>query len=246
MSRSSYIICATPRSGSTLLCDLLSQTGVAGKPDSFYRKESVADFAAEWGVAAGDGVGFERRFLAAAIKAGAGETRTFGMRIMWPSMPYMLEQLGRLFPNESTDIGRINAAFGTPVYIHLRRKDRVAQAISRVKAEQSGLWHRYADGSTREQVKDYRAPAYDRRQLEQFIAEAAEHEGHWHRWFDAAGITPFELTYEEVSADPTVAIAKTLGALGKDPDIAKRVTVQSARLADATSRDWAERFTGEH
>jgi len=24
------------------------------------------------------------------------------------------------------------------------------------------------------------------------------------------------------------------------------VTVQSARLADATSRDWAERFTGEH
>jgi len=43
----SYIICATPRSGSTLLCDLLTETGVAGRPDSFFRYESFtwwADF----------------------------------------------------------------------------------------------------------------------------------------------------------------------------------------------------------
>jgi len=242
MSRASYIICATPRSGSTLLCDLLGQTGVAGHPDSFYRQESIAHFGAQWGVAPGDGVDFERRYLAAAIKAGTGDTHSFGMRIMWPSMPYLLGQLARLFPNESTDAGRLAAAFGTPLYIHLQRRDRVAQAISRVKAEQSGLWHRHADGSAREQIKEYRTPEYDRTLLEQFIAEAEEHEAHWHRWFDAADIPPFELTYEELSADPTTALAKTLGALGKDPDIARQVTVKSVRLADAASRDWAARF----
>ena len=121
----------------------------------------------------------------------------------------------------------------------------MAQAISRVKAEQLGLWHRYADGRAREQVKDYQAPTYNARQLEQFIAETEEHEAHWHRWFDASSITPFELTYEELSADPTATLAKTLGALGKDPDVARRVTVQSARLADAISLDWAGRFAKE-
>ena len=30
----SYMICSTPRTGSTLLCELLESTGVAGRPES--------------------------------------------------------------------------------------------------------------------------------------------------------------------------------------------------------------------
>ena len=33
---SSYLVCATPRSGSTLLCHLLDQTGVAGHPEEYF------------------------------------------------------------------------------------------------------------------------------------------------------------------------------------------------------------------
>src|SRR5690349_19289466 len=32
----SYLVCATPRSGSTLLCRALSQTGVAGRPEEYF------------------------------------------------------------------------------------------------------------------------------------------------------------------------------------------------------------------
>src|SRR3954469_9702243 len=32
----SYLVCATPRSGSTLLCETLSKTGVAGNPLEFF------------------------------------------------------------------------------------------------------------------------------------------------------------------------------------------------------------------
>src|SRR5919197_6386428 len=31
-----YLVCATPRSGSTLLCQLLERTGVAGRPDEYF------------------------------------------------------------------------------------------------------------------------------------------------------------------------------------------------------------------
>src|ERR1700678_1266834 len=32
----SYLVCATPRSGSTLLCQALAQTGVAGRPQEYF------------------------------------------------------------------------------------------------------------------------------------------------------------------------------------------------------------------
>src|SRR3954453_9127877 len=31
-----YLVCATPRSGSTLLCHLLEDTGVAGRPKEYF------------------------------------------------------------------------------------------------------------------------------------------------------------------------------------------------------------------
>src|SRR5438105_11293438 len=38
----SYLICTTPRSGSTLLCEALTNTGIAGQPEEFFqvRKET--------------------------------------------------------------------------------------------------------------------------------------------------------------------------------------------------------------
>src|SRR3712207_117724 len=32
----SYLVCATPRSGSTLLCKLLGETGIAGRPEEYF------------------------------------------------------------------------------------------------------------------------------------------------------------------------------------------------------------------
>jgi trehalose 2-sulfotransferase len=31
-----YLVCATERSGSTLLCELLAATGVAGRPEEYF------------------------------------------------------------------------------------------------------------------------------------------------------------------------------------------------------------------
>jgi LPS sulfotransferase NodH len=45
----SYIVCATPRNGSTLLCDLLASTKKTGNPHSYYhRTEIMRDWAVKW------------------------------------------------------------------------------------------------------------------------------------------------------------------------------------------------------
>src|SRR5690606_11950628 len=70
MSRAeAYIICGTPRSGSTLLCGLLEDAG-CGVPDSYFRRQSIAGIADELGVIHdGDlhSPDFSRRYLDAII-----------------------------------------------------------------------------------------------------------------------------------------------------------------------------------
>jgi LPS sulfotransferase NodH len=153
--------------------------------------------------------------------------------------------LGPLFPKETTDAGRIAAAFGTPLYLFVERRDKVGQAISRIKAEQSGLWHRAADGSAREQGGEYREPEYDADRIRDSIAETTAHEANWRDWFAREGITPLTQTYEELSADPVGTIRALLTALGRDPSTADQIAPRTSKLADATSRDWAERYTRE-
>lgn len=69
MTRRAYVLCATPRSGSTLLCSLLHSSGVAGHPESWFRLPNRPEFAADWGICAPDGSFDWSTYLAAAIKA---------------------------------------------------------------------------------------------------------------------------------------------------------------------------------
>jgi LPS sulfotransferase NodH len=153
--------------------------------------------------------------------------------------------LAGLFPAEATDAGRIAAAFGTPIYLFVSRRDKVAQAISRIKAEQSGLWHRAADGSVREQGGAYRPPEYNRATIEASIAETTAHEAEWHNWFAGQGIAPLELAYEDLSADPIGSIRTVLTALGRNASAADQIVPRTSKLADAQSREWAERYARE-
>lgn len=243
MRPDALIICATPRSGTTLLCDLLAETGVTGTPNSFYREESRDHFMRQLGVEAGPD--FDRRYLDAIRTEGRGTTDLFSMRIMWPSVATMRDALSVVFPSETTDAGRITAAFGTPLYLLVERQDKVAQAISRIKAEQSGLWHRAADGSVREQGGQYHAPEYDAGRIRGSIAETTAHEAEWQSWFTREGIAPLEQSYEDLSADPIATIRALLAVLGRDPSAADHIVPRTSKLADATSRDWAERYVRE-
>jgi LPS sulfotransferase NodH len=51
---SSYLLCGTPRTGSTFLCSLLASTGVAGRPESFFREPDERWWAERLGVAGAD------------------------------------------------------------------------------------------------------------------------------------------------------------------------------------------------
>ena len=243
-----YIICATPRSGTTLLCDLLAQTGIAGCPNSYYRAQNVLEWAQEWDVPLPHKVGdpaFERAYLDAVLRVGRAQTGMFGLRLMWGTVPELRQRLRTIFADAADDAALFEKAFGTVRYLHLRRLDAVAQAISRLRAEQSGLWHRAADGSDRERSAPSAPETYDADLIARLVREAEADNASWEAWFAAQRIAPLRLTYEELAAAPQQVLATILKALGQDPAIAATIRVQTAKLADATSRGWAERFRRE-
>lgn len=249
MPQRSYIICGTPRSGSTMLCDLLTDTGLAGRPKSYYRRQSVPSYAAKFGIdhRSPDGnTAFERAYLDAVIKAGTGTTGTFGMRLMAENASELFAQLKRLFPDQADDAARMGAAFHEPVYIHLARIDKVGQAVSLLKANQTGLWHVTVDGSERERTDPPRPAAYNADRLAEHVASLKQGDCFWEQWFDRHGIGPVRMTYESLVADPQANLARVLDALGLPSAIAKTIAPRTGRLADQESAKWASRYRAEN
>jgi LPS sulfotransferase NodH len=124
----------------TLLCSLLYSTGVLGRPESYLLREpDEVAWAARFGLATeGERVRDYRAFVNAAHSAGASDNGVFGVRIMWGSLERVIEGLGGV-PGES-DLPILEEALGPLTFVHLRREDIAAQAVSWCRAEQTGYW----------------------------------------------------------------------------------------------------------
>lgn len=244
----SYIICTAPRSGSTLLCGLLAATGAAGKPDSHFHTPSLERWLDVYGFSRTDHAS-DRDAVAAVFDAaravGTGNTGMFGLRMQRGSFAYFRKQLAVIFPDKASDAARIEAAFGHTLYIHLTRADKVEQAISQVKAQQSGLWHRAADGSELERLSSETPLTYDAEEIADAVAELTASDQAWADWFAQEQLAPLTVTYDALSDDPAGALATILDALGLDTALATSAAPTVSKLSDATSRAWAKRFHNE-
>ncbi len=248
MAVQSYVICATPRSGSTLLCDLLADTEVAGRPASYFRRQSIPNWACHLNVSTNGETqrpDFERAYLEAVRGEGTSGTNVFGLRLMWESVEELSKLLDRLYPGLPDDADRFENAFGPTLYVHLSRQDKVAQAVSRLKATQTGLWHVATDGTERERTMPPQDAAYDADRIADYVAELEAQDEAWTRWFVHNRIEPVRVTYEALSRGPKTALVNVLSALGVDPSIAATIEPRTAKMANSENRDWISRFRAE-
>ncbi len=245
----SYVICTSPRSGSTMLCKLLTATKVAGNPESLFHKPSIEAWLEYYGL---EPTAYASRkqtleaVFTAAKACGKGETKVFGLRLQRDSFEFFMEQLDFLHPGQATDLERIEAAFGPTLFIYLSRVDRLDQAISCVRAEQTGLWHRNADGTELERQEPKRRDGYDAEAIRCYIETFSNSNAAWSRWFDEQSIVPIEVSYETLSQEPQAVLTEILAALGSEGSIARSVPLQTAKLADKINRDWRARFEAEY
>lgn len=122
---SRYLICSSPRSGSTLLGQMLYDSRVAGDPLEYLNSAYMT--------AAQQRFGHSRSmsdYLAVLEKYRTSENGVFGMKIHW-------SHFEKIFKDESSKINFLDR-WGKIIFI--RRKNKILQAVSLFRASRSNIW----------------------------------------------------------------------------------------------------------
>jgi LPS sulfotransferase NodH len=238
-----YLVCATERSGSTLLCELLAGTGVAGRPEEYFeclsatgRARQPREYFPEDAdpdildllpplLAPLPAVVWEER-LAGAREHGTTPNGVFGAKMMWAYLPDFLEH------------GEPEAQLGPLRWVHVERRDTVAQAISLWRAVQTAQWRAENRDAEVEPVFHAGAIAHLKRRQE-------EHAAAWRAWFAERGIEPLEIVYEDFAEEPRATICSVLDHIGVPSEGVHVPAPPMRRQADARSQEWVDRFREE-
>ncbi|MFE9597373.1 Stf0 family sulfotransferase [Streptomyces hokutonensis] len=241
-----YFICATPRTGSSLLLGLLDSTGVAGHPQAYFRSPDEVAWAERWGIPHASQRALDYgEFVRAALAAGRTGNGVFGAKLMWGTHAELTTRLARLHPDLAGDeLGLLEREFGTRIrFVHLRRDDILAQAVSWLRAEQTGVWFVGGKGEIGGGQDPARGePRFDPEAVTGILRTIEEHNAGWERWFESYGIQPHRIRYEDLSADPQAVTPGVLAFLGLTLPAGHRVTPSHQRQADRLNEEWAARY----
>src|SRR5437763_8800540 len=151
----SYLVCATPRSGSTLLCELLKETGVAGRPEEYFEARShtgvpphpgdYLDDLPRTGAGIRDdttpprapehssllGLSSYRDHLIRTFRVGSSDNGVFGAKLMWRNLPDLRALTATLPEYANLELyDLLERLFHHPRYVWMTRRDKVRQAVS--------------------------------------------------------------------------------------------------------------------
>lgn len=233
--RLSYFICATPRSGTVLLCDALAGTGVAGQPEEYFYAPGEPIWAATWGL--GDYSYGE--YLEAVLAHGTTLNGVFGVKMMWTMLDPFARRVREIPRYADLNLPQLlSAVFPDLHYVWLSRGDKVAQGVSHWRAIQTGVWH--VDGEGRQGPDQ--ALRYDFAAIDHLVREAEAHDAAWHQYFMDNGIEPFKVTYEDLTTAYEETVCQVLGFLGISMPGQTIPRPRTAKQGDAVSAEWARRY----
>jgi LPS sulfotransferase NodH len=223
-----FFVCSTPRTGSTMLGNLLADTKLVGRAGEYFGEYFRRDVVP----------GLTRRgfddYLVGCTEHARG-TGTLGIKLHWDQVEVFLYLLRlRRGLRGLDDRQVIEAVFPAPGFVSMTREDTLAQAVSWWKAITTGKW---TDGRpvTGE-------PRFDPEGITGRVRGIEQANAAWRRWFEENGVDPLYVTYERLAADPGGEARRVLAFLGVDVPPGLAITPVTERQADAVNEDWLRRY----
>jgi LPS sulfotransferase NodH len=199
--RASYIVCATPRSGSTYLCEALKQTNIAGYPDEYFlhwhRAARTPENLDKYNKRA---IAIDRLdYIKGVIERGT-RNNVFGIKIMQSYLDLILQEFQRFSPTTfASKAELLQSYFPNLHYIYLSRTDKVRQAVSWAKAVQSGEWEAYywtpLTRAYKYWISSGSRPVFNFQQIQAFYKTLLDQSEKWEAFFQECAIQPYRIEY---------------------------------------------------
>ena len=222
--RQSYIVASSYRCGSQYLCWRLWQTGLLGAPSEVLNPTSELRVLSNRLKSS-----TPADYIAKLLARRTSRNGVFGMKAHFHHFEAFLK-----------DYPALLEVLSPLTYIYINRNDKVAQAVSMAKALQTDWWtSRMEEGPT--------PPLrYDREMIAKCMEDIEQQDLTWRQWFESHNVTPFQVTYDELTADPAGVVRNIVELLGVQDDERDEVAVPPARKqGDGTNQEWIERFQRE-
>lgn len=271
----SYLICTTPRSGSTLLCELLRASRIAGRPDEYFQqlrstglpmrpRDYLAGVATDVLPPLADHdreleehkLYDPERFREFADYMRWVEERAttangvLGAKIMWPYMAGLVAGLSTVPRCEGAGAPDelLTRAFPRLGYVWLRRMDKVRQAVSLWRAIQT--WHWREDAAQRAAGGECEPPGaplvYSFEAIDHLRRGLIASDRAWEIYFEGTGTKPLTLTYEEFVNEKHETVTRMLRHVGVSyPAGAYYDALCTERQSDELSEQWVTVFRAD-
>lgn len=236
----SYTIWFSQRTGSTLLCQALESTGIAGKPHEWLHTPGSINLLAHYGVDS------PAELQARLWQLGSTPNGVFGVKHSFyePHFQQITQTLGQ-FPTCPANASRTavwDHAFPNGRHIFMTRRNKVRLAVSWWKAIQTAEWHRQvgAKPTAPDLENGYQFAAIDH-----LFNECSMREAGIAAFFAEARIIPLTIVYEDFQQAYEETIQRVLDFLGLDSTGLPIPPPQLVQTADDISEQWIQRFREE-
>lgn len=233
-----FLVCATARSGSSLLCDYLSSLGVAGRPDEYFSRKAPGG-ALEPPTWLAERTSLSpREYLRLLVDLGSTPNGVFGAKVTTTTLQDLLELLRASFGCSKSDQELLSEAFPCLHFVVVTRRDKIRQAISIARVLKT---REFAVRDVTNRTLDTE-PFYSFPLVELSVNDIVAGERDLERIFAEWKFEPYTVVYEDLVARPRETITGLLkfGGLADDVPVVTP-TSHLVRLSDATSDDWASR-----
>jgi len=230
VTRQSFLVCTTPRSGSGVLCDTLWRIGSFGRPDEYF-----CDNGYHPEYATGD----DRRdfpgYINKVRELATGGNGVLGVKIMWDHFVHLIG----LYRSEhsaqaSSDLSIACTIFSNPGFIWLSRQNKLHQAVSLYRRRATGVFYRRGNAAEDSACPE---PAID--ELEVLIKKLEDQDSQWANFFRLNDSEPLKIHYEELRDDISGVVMRIADFLDIDlPHDSQPPKSDYKSMSDTVTESW--------
>ena len=142
--------------------------------------------------------------------------------------------------SKKSDLQLLQKVCGNIKFIWLTRRNKVRQALSYWKADNTKQWHKYQKEESTENIKNY-LPTKE--ELNKYIIQVTLDDAHWEEFFSENQIIPLTIVYEDFILNPEQTIKNVLNYL--EINLTKEIYFKSFgefKMATDDSNDFIKEF----